>query len=104
MGIIIKQQKTNTMNNLKKIAELNRIVDNADVSKIKGRGDLANACKELYNIIELDIITAGDQWLLPTIFNNLCNGNFAEPMSAHSKKKTFEAIVDIYKNNILPRI
>lgn len=79
-------------------------VKNADVTTIEGRGIVADSCKQLYNLIEEDTYKAGKEWMLKGMYNDLCSGNFGEPFMCDRKKGTFEAVVAIYNNNIVPSL
>jgi hypothetical protein len=90
------------MTTLKRIAELTDLVNNALTPTIEGRQTVVNSCKELYNLIENDVIEAEKEWMLKGMYNDLCNGNFAEPFMCEQKKTTFNTIVIIYNENIIP--
>lgn len=91
--------KTNTQI---KIDELTIIVNNAHTHTINGRQEVSNACKQLYNIIEEDIYAVDKVWMLKGMYNDLCNGNFAEPYMCELKKDIFKAVVEIYNTRVLP--
>lgn len=84
------------------INELSVIVNSADTTTLVGRQAVANACKELYNLIEEDVFKADKEWMLSGIYNDLCNGNFAEPFMCEKKKETFSTIVNIYEARVIP--
>lgn len=86
-----------TLNQIQ-IEKLRLAVETAQVNTPEGRQVVANSCKELYNIIEEDIYNAGKEWMLKGMYNDLCNGNFAEPFYCDLKKGTFAVVVQIYKN------
>ena len=86
------------------IEEMKNTVKLANTSTVEGRRIVTDSCKELYNIIEKDVYNAGSEWMLKGIYNDLCNGNFAEPFMCEMKKKTFETVVEIYNTRILPRL
>jgi hypothetical protein len=108
------------MKNLQKIQELEAKVNSANTANAEGRQLVANACKELYNTIEedvynagaddwvlkgmYDVYNAGADWMLKGIYNDLCNGNFAEPFMCEQKKTTFLTVAKVYQDNILPRL
>jgi hypothetical protein len=90
------------METLKRIAELTDLVNNASTPTVDGRQTVANSCKELYNLIENDVIEAEKEFMLKGMYNDLCNGNFAEPFMCEQNKTTFNAIVVIYNKYIIP--
>jgi hypothetical protein len=92
------------MKNLQKIQELEAKVNSANTANAEGRQLVANACKELYNTIEEDVYNAGVDWMLKGMYNDLCNGNFAEPFMCEQKKTTFSTVAKVYQDNILPRL
>ena len=89
---------------IEKINELNEKVNIALTATVEGRQLVANSCKELYNLIEEDVYNAGSEWMLKGMYNDLCNGNFAEPFMCEKKKETFATVAEIYNTRILPRI
>ena len=86
------------------IKEITNTVKLANTATVEGRQIVANSCKELYNLIENDVYNAGSEWMLKGLYNDLCNGNFAEPFMCEKKKETFETVVEIYNTRILPRL
>jgi hypothetical protein len=101
----MKQQlKLKIMETLNRINELKSQVKNANTANVDERQLIANACKELYNLIEEDVYNAGSEWMLKGMYTDLCNGNFAEPFMCEQKKTTFETIVKVYEDKILPRL
>jgi len=88
----------------KTIETLLNIVNNADVATIQGRGEVADSCKQLYNLIEEDTYKAGKDWMLSGMYNDLCSGNFGAPFYCQKKKEVFTTIVAIYNNNIVPSL
>lgn len=88
-------------NKLNKIAELTELVNNASTPTVEGRQTVANSCKELYNLIEEDVFKADKEWMLKGMYNDLCNGNFAEPFMCEQKKTTFHTVVAIYNERII---
>ena len=89
---------------IKKIQELQLIVNSANTADVNGRQLVANACKELYNTIEEDVYKAGAEWMLNGMYTDLCNGNFAAPFMCEQKKATFLTIKKVYEDRILPRL
>ena len=79
-------------------------VMNANTATIEGRQLVANACEKFYMEIEEDIHNAGCDWMLKGMYNDLCNGNFAEPFLCENKKETLAACLDIYNTRILSRL
>jgi hypothetical protein len=92
------------METINEINKLATIVEKADVTTSKGRQQVANACKELYMAIEEDVHNAGADWMLKGMYNDLCEGNFAEPFMCEKKKETFVVVRKVYEENILPRL
>lgn len=86
------------------IETLTSQVNNAHTHTSDGRQSVANACKQLYNLIENDVVNAGSEWMLQGMYNDLCNGNFADGFLCEIKKSTFETIVLMYNTRILPRL
>jgi hypothetical protein len=93
--------KTNTQT---KIAELTTLVNSSKTQTIEGRQNIANSCKELYNLIEEDVYNADKEWMLKGMYNDLCNGNFAEPFMCEQKKSIFHTVVAIYNDRVLPNL
>ena len=83
---------------------INETVKNANTATIEGRELVANACKSFYNEIEEDVYKSGAEWMLKGLYNDLCNGNFAEPFMCEKKKETLDACIEIYNTRILPRL
>jgi hypothetical protein len=92
------------MKNQIEITELTELVNAAQTPTIEGRKLVAHACKKLYNLIEEDVYNAGKEWMLSGMFNDLCNGNFAEPFMCEKKKLSFLSVVKIYNENIIPAL
>lgn len=92
------------MKNKIKIQELELIINNANTANVDGRQSVANACKELYNTIEEDVVNSGSEWMLKGMYTDLCSGNFAEPFLCEQKKTTFLTVKKVYENRILPRL
>jgi hypothetical protein len=78
------------------ISELTSLVNLADTSTIEGRATVAKCCKQLYNAIEEDVYEAGKEWMLRGMYNDLCNGNFAEPYMCEQKKTSFAVVAKIH--------
>jgi len=91
-----------TTTTLTTINDLSVIVNSADTTNSVGRQSVANACKELYNLIEEDVFKADKEWMLSGMYNDLCSGNFAEPFMCEKKKETFNTINKIYEDRIIP--
>lgn len=92
---------TNTQN---RINELTSLVNNSFTATQEGRKVVAESCKELYNLIEEDVYNAGSEWMLKGMYNDLCNGNFAEPFYCELKKGEFNKVVTIYNERIVPNL
>jgi hypothetical protein len=92
------------MKNSEKFKQLESTLNLADTSTAEGRGGVASVLKELYHTIEEDVCNAGAEWMLKGMYNDLCNGNFAEPFMCERKKLDFFVVKDIYEKRILPRL
>jgi len=90
------------MTTAQKISHLIQVVNPADTTIATGRESVANACKELYNLIEQDVYNADKEWMLKGMYTDLCCGNFAEPFYCERKKTDFNAIVEIYNTRVVP--
>lgn len=90
------------MTTAQKIADLLQVVTPADTTIATERESVANACRELYDLIEQDVINAEKEWMLKGMYNDLCNGNFCEPFYCELKKTEFNAIVEIYNTRVVP--
>jgi hypothetical protein len=88
------------MKNSQKIQELEAKVNNANTANAEGRQLVANACKELYNLIEEDLYNAGAQWMLKGLYNDLCNGNFSQPFLCEQKKNDFLIAKKVYQDRV----
>lgn len=91
-------------NTIEQISELTTLVSSTLTSTVEGRQVVVNSCEKLYNLIEQDVYDAGCEWMLTGIYNDLYNGNFAEPFMCEKKKETFVTIAELYKIKILPRL
>jgi len=87
------------MTTAQRIAELTQVVNPADTTIATGRESVANACKELYNLIEQDVYNADKEWMLKGMYNDLCNGNFCEPFYCELKKTEFKPINNYRHDN-----
>jgi hypothetical protein len=92
------------MTTTQQIQDLTNAVKSAITSRPEGRQTVANSCKALYNLIESDVYNAGKEWMLTGMYNDLCAGNFAEPFMAEMKKDTFNTVVAIYNERVVPFI
>jgi hypothetical protein len=84
-----------------KIQTLKAQVDNAKTFNADGRQTVANACKELYNIIEEGLYNKYGDAAVTDAYNDLCNGNFAAPFYCELKKSKFELYANIYLERVL---
>lgn len=89
---------------LNRIEELKSIVESAKTSEVEGRGLVASSCKELYELIEKDYHNVGAESLIEDMYNDLCNGNFAEPFICENNKGKFELYRKIYIENVCPKL
>ncbi len=92
------------MNTQTRINELNEVVKFAVTYTSTGRQEVANACRELYNLIEGDYFKAGAGVLINDMYKDLTSGNFAEPYMCEMKKGKFELYRRIYINNVMPEL
>ena len=83
---------------------INEKIKNANTATEEGRQLVAEACKSFYEEIEEDVHKVGSDWMLKGLYNDLCEGNFAEPFICEKKKETLATCIAIYNNNILPRL
>lgn len=86
----------------KQLSELQTKVEKAQTFNVNGRQEVVNACKQLYNIIEDKLYNKYGEEAINDAYNDLCNGNFAEPFLCEQKKSKFELYKTIYVNYILP--
>ncbi len=91
-------------NTTTQIAQLVEIVNAAQTATIEGRQAVANSCKQLYNLIEEDVVKADREWMIKGMYNDLCNGNFAEPFMCEQKKTTFHTVVAVYNERVIPNL
>lgn len=87
-----------------KIENLTTFVNNANTAIEGGRSIVVDCCQQLYNLIEEDVYKADCEWMLKGMYNDLCNGNFAEPFYCELKKNEFNKIVAIYNERIVPNL
>ena len=85
-----------------KISKLTELVNDSLTYTPEGRRAVADSCKGLYSLIEEDVFNADKEWMLKGMYNDLCNGNFAEPFLCEQKKSTFNTVVAIYNERIVP--
>lgn len=89
---------------IEKLNELQAKVNSALTAEASGRQIVADCCKELYKTIEEDVHNADADWMLRGMYEDLCQGNFAEPFMCEQKKVAFATVKKIYEDNILPRL
>ena len=92
------------MKTLNRINELKLSVNNAQNANSEGRQLVANACKELYKIIEDALYNQYGEAAMLDAYKDLCDGSFAEPFMCEQKKAKFELYSSIYINNVLPKL
>ena len=92
------------MTTIEQIEALAKKVIDALTYEESGRQIIADSCKELYRLIEEDVYNAGAEWMLKGLYNDLCNGNFAEPYMCELKKNTFLTCKKIYEDRIVPNL
>jgi hypothetical protein len=78
------------MNNSSKIKSLSEKVQLANTANSKERQIVSNSCRELYNIIEEALFNKYGTNAITDAYNDLCNGDFAEPYHCEMKKEKFE--------------
>jgi len=87
----------NTTEILRQLAER---IKEAKTQIVEGRQIVVDSCKELYNNIEEGLYNKYGQDAVNDAYNDLCNGNFAEPFMCEKKKAKFELYSTIYINQI----
>jgi len=92
------------MKNLNIIAELEKEITNAVTYTEDGRQIVVNCCKKLYNIIEDKLYNKYGEDAILDAYNDLLNGDFAEPFMCDQKKAKFTLYKDIFINNVLPKL
>ncbi|MCK5632599.1 hypothetical protein KAH94_02540 [bacterium] len=85
---------------MKTIENLKAKVNSAITANQDGRQVIVNSCKELYNIIEEGFYNKYGQESVTDAYNDLCNGNFAEPFMCEQKKSKFLLYANIYLSKI----
>lgn len=85
---------------VEKIERLKNEVKEAKTPTTEGRQTVANNCKELYNIIEAGLYEKYGEDAINDAYNDLCNGNFAEPFMCEQKKDKFTLYANIYISKI----
>ena len=86
------------------IEEMTALVMSAQTATVEGRQIISDNCEKLYMAIEEDVHNAGCDWMLKGMYDDLCNGNFAEPFMCEQKKSIFASVVEVYNTRILPRL
>jgi hypothetical protein len=94
----LKETKMETTT--EKIKRLKNEVKEAKTPTTEGRQTLARNCKELYNIIEAGLYEKYGEDAINDAYNDLCNGNFAEPFMCEQKKDKFTLYANIYISRI----
>lgn len=79
----------NTIENLKSQVQL------ANTADVKQRQLIANASKKLYILIEENLYNKYGQQAIDDAYNNLCNGDFAEPFHCEKQKEKFNLFASI---------
>jgi len=92
------------METLERISELETQVNEAKTYNVDGRQMVVNSCKELYDLIEEDFYLVGAEELLNDMYEDLTEGNFAEPFMCEKKKSKFTLYKTIYTENVLPKL
>ena len=95
---ILKENKMETT--VEKIERLKNEVKEAKTPTTEGRQTVANNCKELYNTIESGLYEKYGDDAINDAYNDLCNGNFAEPFMCEQKKYKFTLYANIYLTRI----
>lgn len=88
------------MTNSARIQELEVAIQNAQTPNASGRQVVANACKELYDIIVEGLFNKYGEDAVNDAYTDLCNGNFAEPFMCEKKKETFNLYKYIYTTKV----
>ena len=84
------------MTTLNTIETLQNQVKNANTANSKERQLVANASKELYNIIEEGLFNKYGEDAVKDAYKDLLEGNFAEPFMCEKQKEKFELYSNIY--------
>jgi hypothetical protein len=92
------------MKTLNRLAELKTKVNNAETYNADGRQVVAMACRKLYNTIEDGLYKKYGVNAVNDAYEDLCNGNFAEPFMCELKKGRFELYRTVYIKNVLPKL
>lgn len=82
------------------IKQLQQKVKVANTTDSKGRQLVADASKTLYNLIEKGIHEKYGSKAINDAYNDLCNGNFAEPFMCEKQKGKFALYSKIYIENV----
>lgn len=88
------------METLKTIEILKSEVKAAKTYDSNGRQLVVDSCRKLYNLIEEGLYGKYGQNAVNDAYNDLCNGNFAEPFYCEKKKGKFELYAKIYVENV----
>ena len=83
------------------INELREELKSAFTANEEGRQIVIDNCKALYHIIESELNAKYGDGATDDAYNDLCNGNFAEPFMCELKKSKFEVYATIYINNVM---
>jgi len=86
------------------VNELKNVVALANTANADGRQAVVNACKKLYNLVEVDFTKVGADCLLDDMYTDLTTGNFAEPYLCEMKKNKFTTYATIYTEHVMPQL
>ncbi len=99
--LALQTLRSNTMETtVEKIKRLKNEVKEAKTQTSEGRQTIVDNCKELYNTIETGLYNKYGEDAITDAYNDLCNGNFAEPFMCEQKKGKFTLYANIYISRI----
>lgn len=83
--------KKNIMNTsiTTQITELQIAVQEANTLQVAGRGTVARACRELYNLLEEQVYETLGEQAVNAMYVALCEGNFSTPVTCDAKIELF---------------
>ena len=82
------------------ILKLRAEVREAKTPTTEGRQLVADNCKELYNIIEVELNKKYGEEAIKDAYSDLCEGNFSAPFMCEQKKAKFVLYSNIYLSKI----
>lgn len=85
------------MKSLKRVQKLTSQIEAAKTPTEEGRNIVAKACRELYYIIEDTLDSKYGLDAVVDAYNDLLNGDFAEPFHCETKKQDFRTYKTIFE-------